>query len=62
MGTESHGSDYIWLAPPSRFLLRFLKIPSLKDSRVAERDIVKVTNGNARFLFWTTFWSLQKRW
>jgi hypothetical protein len=49
MGTESHGSDYIWLAPPSRFLLRFLKIQSLKDSRAIESDVVKINIGKGEF-------------
>ena len=51
MGTESHGSDYIWLASRSRFLLRFRKTVGIKDSRAVECDIVKVTKGNAQLFF-----------
>jgi len=51
MGTESHGSDFIFLTPRARFFLRFVKTADLKDSRAAESDIVMVTNGIARFLF-----------
>jgi hypothetical protein len=49
MGTESHGSDYIWLAPLSRFFLRFVKTADLKDSRAAGRGIVKIPLGISFF-------------
>ena len=55
MGTESHGSDYIWLARRSRFFLGFLKTAGLKDSRAAECDIVKLTNGEARLFGFEAF-------
>ena len=52
MGTESHGSrlKLFLIRFPSLFW-HFRKALILKDSRAAERDIVKVTEGNARLLF-----------
>jgi hypothetical protein len=50
MGTESHGSEWIWLTPRSWILLRLLRL-RFKDRRAAEYDIVNVTEDNARLLF-----------
>jgi hypothetical protein len=50
METESHGSDYILLAPLPRFFLRFVKTADLKDSRTVGGD-VKATKGNVLILF-----------
>ena len=52
MGTESHGSrlKLFLIRFPSLFW-HFRKALILKDSRAAEGDIVKVTEGNARLLF-----------
>ena len=51
MGTESHGSRQLFSTQIFDLCGASCRILILTDSRAAECDIVKVTNGDARLLF-----------